>query len=146
MCKVHWLSKLISIVYSVNTLSMMEYRRKTSSFFSSAPLTLDECHAWFHLYGLHRSVSTMKQAKNSKWKYVSPPGIEPAIPCFPARRSNAHFGYWTLIKSNLGHERFNFLTTGNMGWRMRARYNFQTFWQTFKSLDFKLSRSKIGLM
>ena len=28
------------------------------------------------------------EAQSSKWKYVPPPGIEPATPCFPACRSN----------------------------------------------------------
>ena len=40
-------------------------------YLSLAPFTLDECTAWFHSYGLRRSVWNGKQAKNSKWKYVS---------------------------------------------------------------------------
>ena len=30
-----------------------------------APITLDECHAWFHLYGLCQAVRNGKRAKNS---------------------------------------------------------------------------------
>ena len=33
--------------------------------------TLDECHAWFHLYGLRRSVSNGKRAKNPNRKYTN---------------------------------------------------------------------------
>ena len=32
-----------------------------------ASITLDECHAWFHLYGRRRTVINEKKAKNSKW-------------------------------------------------------------------------------
>ena len=35
-------------------------------------MTLDECHAWFHLYGNRRVVRNEKQAKNSQWNYMSP--------------------------------------------------------------------------
>ena len=39
--------------------------------------------ALFHLHGLHRAMWKGEQAKNSKWNYISPLGIEPAIPRFP---------------------------------------------------------------
>ena len=51
------------------------------------PITLDECHAWYHLYRFRRTASNGNLAKNSKWKYVPPRGIKPATPCFPARHS-----------------------------------------------------------
>ena len=40
-------------------------------------------HAWFHLHGLRRAAGNGQQAKNSKWEYISPMGIEPACPRFP---------------------------------------------------------------
>ena len=52
------------------------------------PITVDECLAWFHLYGLRPAVSNMKKAKNSKWKRLPPTEIELAVPYFPVRRSN----------------------------------------------------------
>ena len=46
--------------------------------FLYAPITLDEYHAWFHLFRLSRAVRNEKQAKNSKWKFKSPVEFEPA--------------------------------------------------------------------
>ena len=54
----------------------------------SAPIILDELHAWFHLYCLRRAVSNGKLSKNSKWEYTPRPGIKPTTPCFPVCRSN----------------------------------------------------------
>ena len=39
------------------------------------------------IYGFSPSCEKW-EAQSSKWKYVPPPGIEPATPCFPACRSN----------------------------------------------------------
>ena len=47
-----------------------------------APCTVDECHAWFHLYDIHLAVMNGKQAQQSKWKCKSQMGIEPATPRF----------------------------------------------------------------
>ena len=58
-------------------------------------ITLDECHAWFHLYGL-RSASRngAKQAKNSKWS------SDPRFPTRPLRplghRDWCHDAFLTL--------------------------------------------------
>ena len=51
-----------------------------------ALITLDECDAWFHLYGLRRAVRIAKQAKYSKWKYMSRVEIEPVTHCFAGWR------------------------------------------------------------
>ena len=34
-------------------------------------------HAWFHLHGFRWPVRNGEGAKNSKWKYMSPAGLEP---------------------------------------------------------------------
>ena len=39
-------------------------------------ITLNRCRAWFNLYGLHRAVNNGKQAKDLKWKYMFPVGIQ----------------------------------------------------------------------
>ena len=43
-----------------------------------APIALDECHAWFHLYGFRRAARNGKGAKYSKWEYLSPAGFTTA--------------------------------------------------------------------
>ena len=45
-----------------------------------APITVDEWHAWFYLYGHRRDVRNMNKAKISKCKSMSPAGIESATP------------------------------------------------------------------
>ena len=39
-------------------------------------------------YTKSKKIWNASHEKNSKWKYIFPPGIEPATPCFPACRSN----------------------------------------------------------
>ena len=41
-------------------------------------------HAWFYLLGFRRPERKGKKRKNQKWKYMSPPGIEPATLCILA--------------------------------------------------------------
>ena len=55
----------------------INYRFTTPQFFKNhlslyAPITSDECHCWFHLYGLSQAAWNEKQTKISKMKYSCP--------------------------------------------------------------------------
>ena len=52
------------------------------SIYLFASITVDKCHAWFHLYRLCRAVSNGNEAKGSKYEYMHPPGIEPTTLAF----------------------------------------------------------------
>ena len=57
-------------------------------------------HAWFHLHGIHLPVRKgAEEAKNLKWKYMSPAGFEPT-PLHDTTREQRFrpFGYDTLMK------------------------------------------------
>ena len=43
-----------------------------------APITSDECHAWFHLYCLSRPAWHARKVENTKWKTLPAVGLEPA--------------------------------------------------------------------
>ena len=40
-----------------------------------ATITSDECHAWFHLYGVSRATRSTQQAKIAEWKFLVYNGI-----------------------------------------------------------------------
>ena len=61
-----------------------------------APTTLEECHAWFHLYDICRAARNRKQSKIQN-ENMSPSGIEPATPHFPTRHQDCSATNWQSV-------------------------------------------------
>ena len=68
-----------------------------------APTTLDECHAQLYLNKLCRAARNGKQSKNSKWKYLSPVGLEPVAFCTVRCRLRplGHADRWYFVFKSL---------------------------------------------
>ena len=59
--------------YKLPFYNAAQFKKNLSLY---APITRDECHAWFHLYGLRRAATNARQAKILKCKILLHIGIQ----------------------------------------------------------------------